>query len=180
MPTWCKYCFSNTRRIYAPSDKFSFSFGSNPHRPEMACLIWIYLSMHFIVVHYIVWVSRECLVAFAACYRYTRIITLFWNVWYRCWWWRHCRNYVWYLIKGFQRALVDSAFMVSNMRLIVVDFVIQIAISATINSKVLLPMTEKNGCCCHYSYHHFCCTLNPFCSLCYSAITDSNYNFFGF
>lgn len=29
-------------------------------------------------------------------------------------------------------------------------------------------MAEKNGCCCYYSYHHFCHTLSPFCSLCCS------------
>jgi hypothetical protein len=44
-----------------------------------------------------------------------------------------------------------------------------VAAYTTINRKMLFPMSEKNGCCCHYSYHHFCSTLNPFCSVCYSS-----------
>ncbi len=67
------------------------------------------LSMHFIVVYYIVWVSLECLVAFAACYRYTSVITIFRNIWYRCCWW-HCQNHGKYLIKGFHRAPRRSCF----------------------------------------------------------------------
>lgn len=45
----------------------------------------------------------------------------------------------------------------------------QITTSATVNRKTLLSMAGKNGCCCYCSYHRFCYTLDPFCSLCCSS-----------